>query len=61
VDLQAKHSDGEFLEKMDEAWRYLTGKMGSDPARTACIGHGMGRSAWSKLAGSATRPRTISQ
>ena len=27
ADLQAKHSDGEFLEKMDEAWRYLTGRM----------------------------------
>jgi dienelactone hydrolase len=22
ADLQAKHSDGEFLDKMDEAWRY---------------------------------------
>ena len=42
ADLQAKHSDGEFLEKMDEAWRYLTGRMGSDPARTAAIGHCMG-------------------
>ena len=42
ADLQAKHSDGEFLEKMDEAWRYLTDKMGSDPERTACIGHCMG-------------------
>jgi dienelactone hydrolase len=35
ADLQAKHSDGEFLAKMDEAWRYLTGRMHSDPARTA--------------------------
>jgi dienelactone hydrolase len=42
ADLQAKHTDGEFLEKMGEAWHYLTGKMGSDPARTACIGHCMG-------------------
>ena len=42
ADLQAKHSDGEFLDKMDEAWRHLTGPMGSDPARTAAIGHCMG-------------------
>ena len=42
ADLQAKHTDGEFLQKMEEAWRYLTAKMGSDPARTACIGHCMG-------------------
>jgi len=42
ADLQAKHSDGEFLEKMDEAWRYLTGRVNSDPARTAAIGHCMG-------------------
>jgi len=42
ADLQAKHSDGEFLGKMEEAWRYLTGPMKSDPARTACIGHCMG-------------------
>jgi carboxymethylenebutenolidase len=42
ADLQAKHSDPEFLGKMDEAWRYLTGPMRSDPARTAAIGHCMG-------------------
>jgi carboxymethylenebutenolidase len=42
ADLQAKHSDGEFLAKMDEAWRYLTGRMHSDRARTAAIGHCMG-------------------
>lgn len=42
ADLQAKHSDAEFLAKMDEAWRYLTGPMQSDPARTAAIGHCMG-------------------
>jgi carboxymethylenebutenolidase len=42
ADLQAKHSDGEFLGKMDEAWQYLVQRMGSDPARTACIGHCMG-------------------
>jgi dienelactone hydrolase len=42
AELQAKHSDGEFLEKMAEAWRYLTERMGSDPARTAAIGHCMG-------------------
>lgn len=42
ADLQAKHTDGEFLDKMDEAWRYLTGPMKSDPARTAAIGHCMG-------------------
>jgi dienelactone hydrolase len=42
ADLQAKHSDPEFLGKMDEAWRYLTGPMKSDPARTAAIGHCMG-------------------
>ena len=42
ADLQAKHSDGEFLAKMDEAWGYLTGRMHSDPARTAAIGHCMG-------------------
>jgi dienelactone hydrolase len=42
ADLQAKHTDGEFLEKMGEAWRYLTGRMQSDPARTAAIGHCMG-------------------
>ena len=28
--------------KMDEAWRYLVDRMGSDPARTGCIGHCMG-------------------
>jgi dienelactone hydrolase len=42
ADLQAKHGDGAFLEKMDEAWRYLTGPMRSDPARTAGLGHCMG-------------------
>ena len=42
ADLQAKHSDGEFLAKMDEAWRYLTGRLHSDLARTAAIGHCMG-------------------
>lgn len=42
ADLQAKHSDPQFLDKMDEAWRYLTGPMKSDPARTAAIGHCMG-------------------
>ena len=42
ADLQAKHSDGEFLGKMDEAWRYLIERMHSDPARTACIGHCLG-------------------
>jgi carboxymethylenebutenolidase len=42
ADLQAKRSDPEFLEKMDEAWRYLTGPMKSDPARTAALGHCMG-------------------
>src|SRR6184192_3245892 len=35
ADLQAKHADAEFLGKMDEAWQYLTGRMHSDPARTA--------------------------
>lgn len=44
ADLQAKHSDGKFLEKMSEAWRYLTERMNSDPARTAAIGHCMGGS-----------------
>jgi dienelactone hydrolase len=42
AELQAKHSDDEFLAKMDEAWRYLVDRMGSDPARTAAIGHCMG-------------------
>jgi len=42
ADLQTKHSDGEFLGKMDEAWRYLIDRMGSDAARTAAIGHCMG-------------------
>ena len=42
ADLQANHSDTEFLGKMDEAWRYLVDRMGSDPARTGCIGHCMG-------------------
>ena len=42
ADLQVRHGDPAFLEKMDEAWRYLIGRMGSDPARTAAIGHCMG-------------------
>jgi carboxymethylenebutenolidase len=42
AELQAKHSDPEFLGKMDEAWHYLINRLGSDPARTACIGHCMG-------------------
>ena len=42
ADLQAKHGDEEFLGKMTEAWQYLTSRMRSDPARTACIGHCMG-------------------
>jgi dienelactone hydrolase len=42
ADLQAKHSDGESLGKMTEAWQYLVERMGSDPARTAAIGHCMG-------------------
>jgi carboxymethylenebutenolidase len=42
ADLQAKHSDSEFLVKMDEAWHYLIERLKSDPARTACLGHCMG-------------------
>ena len=42
ADLQAKYSDPEFLGKLDEAWLYLTGRMDSDPERTAAIGHCMG-------------------
>src|SRR5690242_15803827 len=42
AELQAKHSDTEFLGKMDEAWRYLIDRMGTDPARTGGIGHCMG-------------------
>ena len=42
ADLQAKHGDADFLGKMSEAWRHLTGPMNSDPARTAAIGHCMG-------------------
>jgi len=42
AELQAKHGDGEFLGKMEEAWHYLVQRMGSDPARTGCIGHCMG-------------------
>jgi dienelactone hydrolase len=42
ADLQAKHSDGEFLGKLGEAYRYLVDRMGSDPDRTAAIGHCMG-------------------
>ncbi len=42
ADLQAKHGDGEFLEKIAEAWHYLTERMNADPARTAAIGHCMG-------------------
>src|SRR5215510_16434146 len=33
ADLQAKHSDGEFLVKMDEAWHYLVERLKSGPAR----------------------------
>src|SRR5437879_13628991 len=42
ADLQAKHSDSEFLGKMDEAWLYLPGRMESDPARPAAIGPARG-------------------
>ena len=42
ADLQAKHSDPEFLVKLDEAWQYLIGPMKSEPQRTAAIGHCMG-------------------
>ena len=42
AELQSKHSDGEFLGKMDEAWHYLVERMGSDTSRTAAIGHCMG-------------------
>lgn len=42
ADLQAKHSDADFLEKMGEAWRWLTGRLNADPTRTAAIGHCMG-------------------
>jgi len=42
ADLQSKHGDDEFLGKMDEAWRYLIDRIGTDPARTGCIGHCMG-------------------
>ena len=42
ADLQAKHSDPEFLGKMEEAWRYLIDRMQSDPERTGAIGHCMG-------------------
>src|SRR2546427_7518221 len=42
ADLQAKHSDSEFLVKMDEAWHYLIERLKSDPARTACLGHCLG-------------------
>jgi carboxymethylenebutenolidase len=42
ADLQAKHSDGEFLGKLQEAWLHLTERLKADPARTAAIGHCMG-------------------
>ena len=43
ADLQAKHADGEFLEKMDEAWRYLTGRHAVQTRRARrAIGHCMG-------------------
>src|SRR5207237_7194246 len=42
ADLQAKHSDTEFLGKMEEAWRYLIDRMQSDPDRTGAIAHCMG-------------------
>jgi len=42
AELQAKHSDGEFLGKLDEAWHYLVERLGTDPAHTAAIGHCMG-------------------
>ena len=42
AELQARHGDGEFLERMDQAWRHLTGPMEADPTRTAAIGHCMG-------------------
>jgi len=42
ADLQAKHSDTEFLGKMEEAWRYLIDRMQSDPERTGAIAHCMG-------------------
>ena len=47
AELQAKHGDPEFLEHFAnggffEAWRYLIDRLGSDPDRTACIGHCMG-------------------
>ena len=32
AELQAKHSDGEFLGKMDEAWRYLVDVLTPDLA-----------------------------
>ncbi len=42
ADLQAKHSDAEFLDKIAGAWRYLTTRMHSDPERTGVVGHCMG-------------------
>ena len=42
AELQSKHSDGEFLVKLDEALHYLVERMHSDPAGTAAIGHCMG-------------------
>jgi dienelactone hydrolase len=42
AELQATHSDAEFLDKLAEAWRHLTGPMQADPERTAAIGHCMG-------------------
>jgi carboxymethylenebutenolidase len=42
AELQTRHSDGDFLEKMGEAWRWLTARMSTDPSRTGAIGHCMG-------------------
>jgi carboxymethylenebutenolidase len=57
--LQEEHGDGDFLEKMDEAWRYLTGPMQSDPDRTGAIGHCMGGRLLIPFAADHPRMRTM--
>lgn len=58
-DLQDQHGDTEFLAKLMEAWHYLTGRMGSDPDRTAAIGHCMGARLLIPFAADHTRLRAV--
>lgn len=41
-EIQSKYGDKEFLEIIDQSWRWIVGRPEVDPARVAVVGHCMG-------------------